>query len=191
MASRITTSSAASVPREKLHAHRAHRRGRTALLCVLMATSVAAAAQGDASRATLRQATKRGPALAGKPTRNVLAQLQKGYRSALRRVYHVERCQELFSRLGADGLEVLQGTTYVVASSEWEKTICEDAEAFTTVNGSQVTLCGGFGWISDRDAAIVLLHEALHNAGLTEQPSDPDGPTPEQIDRMVEVHCGF
>ena len=32
---------------------------------------------------------------------------------------------------------------------------------------------------------------SLHTAGLGEQPVDPNGPTPWEIDRMVSEACGF
>jgi hypothetical protein len=40
-------------------------------------------------------------------------------------------------------------------------------------------------------AAAVLIHEALHYAGLSEQPRDPQGMHARDIDRMVKKACGF
>ena len=37
---------------------------------------------------------------------------------------------------------------------------------------------------------LELIHEALHHAGLTEQPMDPDGLTAREIDDMVGAACG-
>ena len=37
---------------------------------------------------------------------------------------------------------------------------------------------------------MTLLHEALHHAGLTEKPADPDGMTAREIDGMVNNVCG-
>ena len=48
-----------------------------------------------------------------------------------------------------------------------------------------VGLCAQFGRIRVAEASQVLIHEALHNAGLSEQPHDPDGLTPDEIDEMV------
>jgi hypothetical protein len=59
------------------------------------------------------------------------------------------------------------------------------------VGGSTVGLCAQFGRIPVAEAAQVLIHEALHNAGLSEQPHDPDGLTPDEIDDMVARACGF
>jgi hypothetical protein len=39
-------------------------------------------------------------------------------------------------------------------------------------------------------AALVLLHEALHFAGLTEQPHDPRAMTSSEINDMVKDRCG-
>jgi hypothetical protein len=172
--------------------HRSRARSAAAaLLCLLTAVSLSAATASDQRRAVLRRAEKSGPSVVGTPAPKVVIQLHRGYRSALRRVYRLEGCQELFARLGVDGLEVLVSTTYTVASADTGGGVCRRAEAFTEVGGSTVWLCGSFGWISEKDAAEVLIHEALHNAGLTEQPHDPDGPTPQEIDHMVETHCGF
>ena len=50
-------------------------------------------------------------------------------------------------------------------------------------------LCPSFGDLSSKQAAVVLIHEALHHAGLTEQPADPLGMTPDQRNQLVEASC--
>lgn len=164
----------------------------TALACLLTAGILAAGEPRDVQKATWRQAIKQGPTVGGRiPHYLVNRQLASSYIDALRRVYRIESCQDLFGRLGANGIEVLGNTTYTLASSDRAQQICDQAEAFTTVGGSTVWLCGTFGWIPPREATIVLIHEALHNAGLRERPHYPDGPTADEIDQMVEQQCGF
>jgi len=164
----------------------------TALACLLTAGSLAATEPRDVQKATWRQAIKQGPTVGGRiPHYLVNRQLASSYLDALRRVYRIQSCQDLFEQLGADGIDVLGNTTYTLASSDRAQQICDRAEAFTTVGGSIVWLCGTFGWLPPREATIVLIHEALHNAGLREQPHYPDGPTGNEIDQMVEQQCGF
>jgi hypothetical protein len=163
-----------------------------ALVCLLAAGTLGAEEPSDVRRAAVRKSTRRGPSVEGKtPNALVIRRLYAGYGIALKKVHKVESCADLFSRLGADGIEVLSGTTYTFAKSKRAAEICADANAFTTVGGSTVWICGGFGWLTEKDAAKVLIHEALHDAGLGEQPSDPDGPTPEEIDAMVKKKCGL
>jgi len=38
---------------------------------------------------------------------------------------------------------------------------------------------------------MVIIHEALHHAGLTEYPQDPNGMTSNQINGMVAEQCGL
>jgi hypothetical protein len=39
--------------------------------------------------------------------------------------------------------------------------------------------------------AVVLIHEALHVAGLGQHPHHPGAQTPQQIDRVVKESCGL
>ena len=164
----------------------------TVLVSLLVAGTLGAEEPSGVRPAAVRKSTRRGPSVEGKtPNALVIRRLYEGYGIALRKVHKVDGCANLFSRLGADGIEVLSGTTYTFARSKRAAEICADANAFTTVGGSTVWICGGFGWLTEKDAAKVLIHEALHGAGLGEQPSDPDGPTVDEIDKMVKKKCGF
>ena len=58
--------------------------------------------------------------------------------------------------------------------------------------GQPVTfLCPTFAFLKRTEAATVLIHEALHYAGLPEQPSDPHALSPLAISSIVAGHCGF
>ncbi len=103
-------------------------------------------------------------------------------------------CGELFAALGADGREKLQATIYSGPISSAESELCRrrHAAALTTVRGRRTIICSPtFGELRLGRAAVVLLHEALHHAGLTESPADPGAQSAREIDRMVAVACGF
>jgi hypothetical protein len=162
------------------------------LALLLPAGILQAADPTEVRRAAARQIAHRGPGIDGRiPDFRVNHRLHQAYLSAIKRVERLETCQGLFDGLGADGTQVLADTTYVLAQADWEVKVCADASAFTTVGGSKVWLCSNFGRLPEKDAAEILLHEALHNAGLSEQPYDPDGLTPDEIDLMVRKKCGF
>jgi hypothetical protein len=50
-------------------------------------------------------------------------------------------------------------------------------------------ICRHFHIQGERIKIAVLIHEALHTAGMGEAPSDPDGMTAEEITEMVERAC--
>ncbi len=102
-------------------------------------------------------------------------------------------CRLLFAALEADGLECLASTFYTAPISNAEIRSCErrNASALTSVGGRRAVLCpASFGRLRRRQAAVVLLHEALHHAGLSEFP-EPGAPRSAEINRMVKVSCGL
>ncbi|HSN57495.1 MAG TPA: hypothetical protein VLT32_22690 [Candidatus Sulfomarinibacteraceae bacterium] len=130
------------------------------------------------------------------------AKLEAGFELAMARVREVDSCRELFARLGADGLETLAtGVYFPVESYRRELEVCgrNDAPgsrgagnlAFTFVGGSRTFLCRRFAWVSTEVAATAVIHEALHHAGLTEQPYDRHAMSSTEITDMVEEACGF
>jgi len=52
-------------------------------------------------------------------------------------------------------------------------------------------LCKRFDRVSNAMAVVVMLHEALHTAGLDEKSHAPDGMAPHEINFLVERSCGF
>jgi hypothetical protein len=110
---------------------------------------------------------------------------------AVKRVSESPSCGGLFADLGADGLEKLAGTIYLPPQPGEGRTCTSRVAAFTGVGEPHTRLCPAFGGLSTDRAALILLHEALHFAGLGEKPSDPDGMTALQINRMVEKACGL
>ena len=109
-----------------------------------------------------------------------------------RRIREVPECGELFTELGADGIEMLRTTFYFpVLSYKDGMTSCRKAAAFGYVGEAPTYLCSGFSRLSDERAAMVVVHEALHHAGLTEKPRDTNAMTSRAINVMVKKSCGF
>jgi hypothetical protein len=100
-------------------------------------------------------------------------------------------CRAIFSALGTDGLEVLARSRYVVATARDEEKICKNAVAFTFVGGPWVGICRGFSRLDELNAATVILHEALHQAGLGEWPLDRRAESSLDITRNVRRRCGL
>lgn len=101
-------------------------------------------------------------------------------------------CRQQFADLGADPASLLRGLFFYPAGSNSGNRSCRSrASAFTEV-GSHVTwVCDNFALLSDRQAAMVILHEALHAAGLPEAPRVPDAPTSAEINAQVGALCSL
>jgi hypothetical protein len=112
------------------------------------------------------------------------------YRLAVTRVASDSQCSALFTKLGADGLEKLGTSAYyatpVVAGVDHCGTT---VAAYTFVGSPTVMLCPAFATLSTVAAARILIHEALHFAGLGERPGDPHAPMSEEINEIVTANC--
>ncbi|HQT94581.1 MAG: hypothetical protein B7Z68_01875 [Acidobacteria bacterium 21-70-11] len=94
--------------------------------------------------------------------------------------------------MGGDGVQALADTRYSAATSIGAEDACQRGiAAFTVVRSPLSYLCAAYGTLETRHAAVTLIHEALHYAGLTERPSDPLGLSTDEINRMVRVCCGL
>jgi len=116
--------------------------------------------------------------------------LDRAFPVAVALVRDVAECRELFAVLGADGLEKLERTIYLPPQPGEGQTCRGRVTAFTGVGQPHTRLCPAFADLTHDQAVTILLHEALHFAGLSERPLDPRGLTPLQINRMVEAACG-
>ncbi|MDA8016158.1 MAG: hypothetical protein MPN21_01820 [Thermoanaerobaculia bacterium] len=120
------------------------------------------------------------------------AHLAGAFRIAVSRLRLHPSCRALFEELGADGEELLAGSLYVRAGSHHETQICGRRVAAFTAIGSPVTrLCRNFRRLDAEQAALILLHEALHFAGLPEAPHEPEAPTSQEINQLVAAGCGL
>jgi hypothetical protein len=97
----------------------------------------------------------------------------------------------MFHALDADGIELLETAAYVLADARAEEKVCDGAVAFTIVGGRWTCVCRSFALLSELDAATVILHEALHQAGLGEWPLDRNGSKSVDITAAVRHRCGL
>jgi hypothetical protein len=131
------------------------------------------------------------PRISSRVSKPVRKKLESSFEVALRKIGESSQCRALFTDLGADGVELLSTTLYYPASLKLEKQICSEALGWTTVGAAPTFLCRRFSKLSDRRAASVLIHEALHHAGLDEWPHDPEGLPPSAIDDLVTEACNL
>jgi hypothetical protein len=118
------------------------------------------------------------------------ARLAEGIRVGQERLREHASCRALFERLGEDGAATLDRASYHPASPEQETRHCRRGVfALTTVGASAVALCRGFARLSGQQAAIILIHEALHLAGQPESPAAPGAPPSLAITEMVMRGC--
>jgi len=168
---------------------KARRSGGAALsLALLTAPAIPAVAAdrtpvaGEAARVDPRLGRGLEPAVARK--------VRLGFAEALSRVNGVARCGALFRDLGADPAELLGRSLYFPAELNWGNRACPDEVFASTQVGSPLTMvCKALARTTKKEAAMVLLHEALHFAGLTEQPGDPSAMTASQINELVRERC--
>jgi hypothetical protein len=121
------------------------------------------------------------------------AAVRDGRAVALDRLQERAECRDLFADHGADGVRLLRDASYRKADSEEAGGLCgKGAAAFTRMRSGRTALCAdSFQKLGRYRAAVVLLHEALHTAGLGEAPHPPGAQTAREIDRMVRRSCGL
>lgn len=130
------------------------------------------------------------PRISGALNQRIDTRLREAYPVALQRVREIPECRELFSQLGADALAKFTTSIYYPTTAQMESRVCQrGVSAFTYVSSPQTRLCRGFSSLGAERAAVTLIHEALHWAGLSEKPLDKDGMDPRDIDRMVKKAC--
>jgi hypothetical protein len=140
--------------------------------------------------ATITGGAARGPTLHPRLPDRVTARLERAIPVAKEHLREYSSCEALFTRLGADGETTLDRGSFYPAGPRQERKYCRDGSfAITTVGGSAVVLCRSFAHLSDEQAAIILIHEALHMAGQTEYPSDARAPDTLRITEMVMEGC--
>lgn len=115
--------------------------------------------------------------------------LTRSYALAVETVKASPACQALFAELGADGGSVLAKAFFLRAKPE-HSTICTNGVvAFTHVRDHRCWICPRFGGLSTSAGAMILIHEALHMAGMPEDP-EPNGlQSSFGINRLVHRTC--
>jgi hypothetical protein len=110
---------------------------------------------------------------------------------AVEKVHTVPTCRALFAGLGADGVLKLANLRYHPATWPEEARPCQSGNAALEVVGTpDVRLCQLFARLDTEVAALILIHEALHSAGLSEKPLDPNGLSAGEISLIVKGRCG-
>jgi hypothetical protein len=118
--------------------------------------------------------------------------LRTAHRLAVSRLRELPGCRALFEQLGADGVEKLANTIYYKTTPREEEKACRlGAVALTMVGSPQTRLCLAFGELATCWAAMLLIHEALHFAGMSEKPLDPRGLSAVEINELVMARCRF
>jgi hypothetical protein len=155
------------------------------LAAVMVVTSTTGLARG-ASR------ERRPEPVAGGGARLVAA-VRDARAVALDRLGEHAECRGLFASHGADGSRLLIGADYRNAVPDEAGGLCEKgAAAFTGMRSGRTALCSdNFLKLGRHYGAVVLLHEALHVAGLGQAPHHAHAQTPQEIDRMVRRSCGL
>jgi hypothetical protein len=111
---------------------------------------------------------------------------------ALERLQDSPECRGLFTELGVDGTNALDMIVVLpIGRAQSQGGVCRGISAYTLVGGGPIWVCRDFSQLSDTQAAMVIIHEALHHAGLSEYPQDPDAMTSTLINQMVMKKCGL
>jgi hypothetical protein len=111
---------------------------------------------------------------------------------ALNHLKENQSCRDLFSPFDSDGLSAVEGSIFEVARSRTDLSICRDrsAAAFTTVGGARTHLCAKhFDSLTVHRAAVILIHESLHQSGMTEWPFNPDALRSFEINNLIRSRC--
>lgn len=104
------------------------------------------------------------------------------------------RCSALFRELKADGGELLRRASYSRAGAEEQEMWCGTGTValFTTIRGDRIGICHDSLRKLDRfELAMVLIHEALHMAGVEESPAIEGAPSSVELNHLVREKCGF
>jgi hypothetical protein len=132
------------------------------------------------------------PSLNGKLPSSVTTTLVEAFPLALESIRRNRACLALFEPFLVSGVDRLKTTFYAPPSAGRKDDACgENTLAYTHVGSPVTHLCAGFGTLSRENAAVILIHEALHFAGMAEAPQFPDALTSQEIHRLVIESCGF
>jgi len=121
------------------------------------------------------------------------AKLAASFRMALNQLDTRDTCRGLFEQLHANGRVMLATTIYIASDGDHKIKMCDRAggAAYTWLGQPTTYLCPSFAQLSPNDAAMSLLHEALHYAGLPERPVHRGAMSSREISALVRKHCGL
>lgn len=151
-------------------------------LVVLAALAVPAAA-GDAHAV---------PRVLGPVPDPMKTRLESAFAVARERVASRAACRDLYRELDRSGSDSLESTRYLVTTLRERQRVCDRrVSAFTVPGGLTTRLCPSFARLPTPRAAAVLIHEALHTAGLPESPGVPGAMRSSEIEDLVARRCGL
>lgn len=114
------------------------------------------------------------------------------FRLAYQRVLEVPACGALFADLELDGPTALSSTSYSSSRPGPERALCNRGVlAVARKGGAEIRLCPRLRNLAQPGVAAILIHEALHAAGLGEYPVDPAAPTSREITLAVLEACAL
>lgn len=106
------------------------------------------------------------------------------------RLESLPSCRGLFTALGHDPEETLGSQYLLSATLLQEREHCRGENAAFTRPGSPVIhFCRTFVRLPEEQAAVILIHEALHTAGLPEWPANPYAMASAEINDLVASSC--
>jgi hypothetical protein len=175
------------------------RRSAAVLCFVVLSVSVARAAdevdtsvlstEGELASAAAVQSPEITPWIHPSMPSAVEEKLTAAFEVAIKRVAEVPQCEALFTNLGADPFETLKTGLYFPATPARETSACKRSCAQTFVGDAPTWICRRITGYTDEQAAMVVIHEALHHAGLPEKPHDRKAMTSAEINDMVRTNC--
>lgn len=119
----------------------------------------------------------------------VASKIEAAFEIAVARVRDIPECSALFSELGADSIETLKTGLYFPTNVQREVVACKRSVAQTIVGSAPTWICRSITAYPDESVAAVLIHEALHHAGLPEDPAGRMAKSSGSVTRMVETRC--
>ncbi len=133
-----------------------------------------------------------GPWISDRLPRHVHRKIESAVESAAQRLRSHPTCARLFSRLGKNGAEILRQTLYFPADVLMEHRVCVNNYAFTKVGIRPTWICRRMWQLPATSIELVLLHEALHHAGLEEWPQTRTAASHSRdITGRVVAACGY
>lgn len=126
------------------------------------------------------------------PTPTQWDTIAQGEDAAFLRLNCMDSCESLFEPFGQAGFDVLGRTKYFDGSQTDYCQSNSNLAAWTRVGWGQVYVCKPFETLSAEGAAIILLHEALHTAGMNESncPGEAEM-TSQEINWVVGANCNL
>jgi len=132
-----------------------------------------------------------GPWISDRLPTSVRRKIESAIELIERRIDERPACSSLFAELGRDGVKVIRRTLYYPANALMEQKVCWRAYAFTKVGIRPTWICRKMWVLPVWRVALVLLHEALHHAGLEEWPHSQAALDSRSITGRVTTACGF